>query len=290
MTRSKLLVLCAGLSALLILGGCQPATQDAAPASTDIATQAGPMVLVPAGSFARGSESGEADEKPVKTLQIDAFLMDKYEVTQAEYARVTGERPAKFEGDALPLERVSLAQAVLYCNGRSEAEGLTPCYDPDTGLCDFTADGYRLPTEAEWEYACRAGSEGEYAFGDDANTLPSHAWYQANSGERTHPVGEKRPNAWGLHDMHGNVAEWCNDVYAEDYYAEASEDNPKGPPEPADPHFVTRGGSWNSGPEACRAAYRAFEKPGQIDGCFAREDLGFRCVRRPAPADGGEPA
>ncbi len=146
----------------------------------------------------------------------------------------------------------------------------------------FAADGYRLPTEAEWEYACRAGTATRYSFGSDPAALADHAWFRSNAGGTTHPVGQKRPNPWGLFDMHGNVAEWCHDAYAEDAYAKGESKDPTGPK--AGDERVLRGGSWGGSPDACRSSARASEKPGFADVCFNYERYGFRCVRRaPAP-------
>jgi formylglycine-generating enzyme required for sulfatase activity len=171
------------------------------------------LVLVPAGYFEMGSRQGKEDEKPVHKVWLDSFLIDRHEVTQAEYEKLgkveTFPNPSHFKGPDLPVEQVTWPQAARFCNARSRLEGLKPCYNEDSGACDFAADGYRLPTEAEWEYACRAAIDRDYSFGSDPRQLPDFAWYADNSAKKTHPVGQKKPNAWGLQDMHGNVAEWC---------------------------------------------------------------------------------
>jgi len=152
--------------------------------------------------------------------------------------------------------------------------------------CNFAASGYRLPTEAEWEYACRAGTTSAYGFGDDPRLLAEYAWFADNANKQTHPVGTKKPNAWGLFDMHGNVAEWCNDVYDAAYYGASPAKNPTGPERGE--RYVLRGGAWDSRAGSCRCAYRVGEAPGSQDACFARDAIGFRCVRRaPTQAQGG---
>ena len=183
-----------------------------------VATKSGiEMVLIPAGRFKMGSASGKEDESPVHEIEIDAFLMDRYEMTQANYAKLVPINGSHFKGPDRPVEMISWDDAALYCNKRSQEEGLDPCYDEETVACNFAANGYRLPTEAEWEYACRAGTTGDYSFGSDNRQLSQYAWFADNADKQTHPVGQKKPNAWGLYDMYGNVAEWCNDVYAKGY-------------------------------------------------------------------------
>ena len=235
------------------------------------------MVYVPAGQFVRGSEQGETDEQPPREIRVDAFWMDRTEVTQEQYDKLVRGNPSHFKGPQLPVEQISWAEAALYCNVRSRTEGLEPCYDEQTAKCDFAASGYRLPTEAEWEYACRAGTRTPYSFGSDARLLKDCAWTAENSGKKTHPVAQKRPNAWGFYDLHGNVAEWCNDVYDAAYYQSSPAENPRGSEEGE--RYVLRGGAWTSSPALCRSTARAGEDPGFQDACFARDAIGFRCVR-----------
>jgi acetoin utilization deacetylase AcuC-like enzyme/formylglycine-generating enzyme required for sulfatase activity len=243
------------------------------------------MVLIPAGDFTMGSKGDKKDEGPRHQVHVDSFLLDRTEVTQSLYARLNQSDPSHFKDPNRPVEQVTWPQAALFCNARSKAEKLDPCYDEDTGLCDFTKNGYRLPTEAEWEYACRAGTDGETFWG--SSRAGDFAWFAENSGKTTHPVAQKQPNAWGLYDMNGNVAEWCNDVFKKEYFAESPKSNPRGP-DPAkdggDP-YVLRGGGWNSGPGALRSSYRAGENPGFSDACLARDAIGFRCARN-APSPG----
>ena len=267
----------------------QPTTATGVQVATPevITTETGfEMVLIPAGRFKMGRANGQPDEGPVHEVEVDAFLIDRYEVTQEQWDKLVLGNPSHFKGPQRPAEMISWGEAALFCNKRSEAEGFQPCYDEETALCDFNANGYRLPTEAEWEYACRAGSEDDFHFGADPNRLADSAWYKANASQMTQPVGQKEPNAWGVFDMHGNVAEWCNDMYAEDYYAHSPQKNPRGADDSET--YVLRGGAWNCSPESCRASYRIGADPGFQDACFAKDAIGFRCARNP-PGQSGEP-
>ena len=221
-------------------------------------------------------DENEIDAKPHR-VRVDAFAMDKYLVTQAEYQRVMGENPSRWQGDNNPVEQMRWSDAVKYCNARSLRDGLQPCYDLETWECDFSAYGYRLPTEAEWEYACRAGTTSAYFFGDAPDGLMDYAWIDKNAGAQPQPVGQKLPNPWGLHDICGNVWEWCSDFYQVDYYQKAPEENPRGPK--TGESKVLRGGAWKFSAECCRSGYRYNENPGYVDVCFGYDIYGFRCVR-----------
>jgi formylglycine-generating enzyme required for sulfatase activity len=264
--------------------GCRNSPTQEVQAPPTIKTKSGvEMVVIPAGSFDMGSKHGREDERPVRKVWIDSFLMDKYEVTQAEFERLGKKEampnPSHFKGADLPVEQVNWPLAAVFCNARSRAEGLDPCYNEDTSECDFTKNGYRLPTEAEWEYACRAGTDSDYSFGNETRHLGDYGWFADNAGKKTHPVGQKKPNPWGLYDMHGNVAEWCHDMYDKIYYKSGPEKNPRGPDKGKD--YVLRGGSWKSAGDTLRSAYRLAESPGFSDACLARDAIGFRCVRKP---------
>jgi formylglycine-generating enzyme required for sulfatase activity len=244
------------------------------------------MVVIPAGSFEMGSKRGPADEKPAHKVWIDSFLMDRTEMTQAVWEKVCKDAalsdPSLNHAPDLPVNNVTWRDAVRCCNARSKFEGLKPSYEEDVEnnviKCDFDADGYRLPTEAEWEYACRAGTTTDFSFGNDAKKLGDVAWFADNAGKKTHPIGQKQPNPWGLFDMHGNVAEWCHDAFAKDYYKDSPDKNPRGP---AKGNLnVLRGGSWKSTADAARSAFRLGENPGFGDTCLAPDAIGFRCVRK----------
>ena len=187
------------------------------------------------------------------------FYLGVYPVTQHEYMQMIKKNPSHFSGnDRLPVESVSWFDAVAFCNELSRKEGLKPFFTingQSVEVPDWNGPGYRLPTEAEWEYACRAGTTTRFSFGDDEELLGEHAWYDQNSGDQTHPVGEKKPNPFGLFDMHGNVWEWCWDWFdASDYNNELVHIDPRGPK--TGKARVLRGGSWNNGAFYLRSARR----------------------------------
>ena len=210
------------------------------------------FVDIPAGEFLMGSDNGEDDEKPVHRVSIKAFRMGKYEVTQEQWQAVMGSNPSYFKscGGNCPVESVGWSDVQIFLqrlNARND--GYT----------------YRLPTEAEWEYACRAGTTGDYA-----GELSLMAWYSDNSDSKPHPVGQKSPNRWGLYDMHGNVWEWCADWYGS--YSSEAQTDPTGPATGSG--RVVRGGGWGGNAASLRAADRGRSAPSG-----RRNDLGFRLVR-----------
>ena len=205
------------------------------------------LVSIPAGEFMMGSPAGEADrdgdEGPAHKVRLpDSFYLSACPVTQAQYEWVMGDNPSEIPDPDHPVETVSWEEALAFCRELSTRTGST----------------VRLPTEAEWEYACRAGCGGRFGFGDQDAALGDYAWYDANSQDTTHPVGRKKPNDWGLYDMHGNVFEWCGDAYDAAFYAESEDVDPTGPPVGDDPQQVRvlRGGAWCSLPAICRSAFR----------------------------------
>jgi sulfatase modifying factor 1 len=242
----------------------------------------GQMVLIPAGTFPMGDSGGRPDETPHR-VSIRSFYLDKYPVSQELYEKVMGVNPSKRKDPKNPVEKTQWTDAVRFCNRCSELEGLTPCYDLNAWECNVDADGYRLPTEAEWEYACRAGSTGNYCCGDSEKELVQYAWFKPHSQGKPHPVGQKLPNRWGLHDMHGNVWQWCNDWYSDTYYRESPADNPRGPA--TGKIRVLRGGAWDCTPEKCRSAFRHKEFPVYSDACFGADSYGFRRARNAADGE-----
>jgi len=232
------------------------------------------LAKIPPGSFLMGSENGGSDEKPVKTITLSGFEMSTTEITQAQYMSIMDDNPSYFKLDNnCPVERVTWKDAITCCNKLSEKVGLEPCYNLSAGACDLSKSGFRLPTEAEWEYACRSESGLDYSLGDGESALNRAGWYQRNSQEKTQPAGQKTPNTWGLYDMHGNVWEWCNDWYDKGAYQASGGKNPAGPK--SGKEKVVRGGSWLDSPKDCRSAKRRNFNPEKD-----YSDIGFRVVRR----------
>lgn len=242
------------------------------------------FVLIPAGSFMMGTKSPNCpeddpftekneyrdcmnfvseDETPIHKVNISKpFYLSKYEVTQEEWYKVMGNNPSHFKSEKVggnsrrhPVEQVSWYDVQQFIKKLNAKEGRK----------------YRLPTEAEWEYAARAGSSEDYCYGPNKKLLGAYAWYYNNSGDKTHPVGQKKPNKWGPYDMHGNVYEWCQDRYDKKYYAKSPGTDPQGPSTGSD--RVYRGGSWNLNARYCRSVYRNYDSPNYRHG-----DLGFRLV------------
>ncbi len=219
------------------------------------------FVLIPAGTFHMGSTEGDANEQPVHEVTISTpFYLGKYEVTQGEWEAVMGGNPSHATGDPhRPVENVSW-------NMVQEFIGKLNAKEKDQG------SQYRLPTEAEWEYAVRAGSTTAYSFGDDSSQLGKYVWYGESWDRGAHPVGQLQPNPWGLYDMHGNVWEWVQDRYAGDYYKQSPSKDPQGPDTGG--RRVVRGGSFASSPEFLRSALRGGDLPD-----VRTRHYGFRCVR-----------
>lgn len=245
------------------------------------------LVLIKGGTFTMGSPAGEAWRKKDETqhrVMLRDFYIGRHEVTQEQYKELMGSEPGMFKGSNLPVENVTWFEAAQYCNALSKKEGLTPAYavsgsgDTMTATWDRNANGYRLPTEAEWEYAARAGTGGPFNTGgnitpDQANYYSTYPYEDGPRGlyrERTVPVGSFQPNAWGLYDMHGNVWEWCWDRYGA--YPSEEQTCPAGPSEGA--FRVNRGGGWNDFAKHIRSAYRAAHSP--VNKTF---NIGFRLAR-----------
>jgi formylglycine-generating enzyme len=295
----SLIVLLPGLSLLCSCGksGSEdqsrpaPAISSDPPPATpfDVVTKSGvEMVYLPGGQFTMGTSQGDPDEGPAHNVKLTSFMMDKYPVIHDMFTKAQVPNPSHWQDNPKkPVERVRWRDAKQYCNERSLLEGLKPCYNEKTmdWECDYSANGYRLPTEAEWEYACRAGTDGPYDFGAP-DKLGQYAWFADNAGEKTHLVGQKKPNLWGLYDMYGDVSEWCEDVYSPTYYRESAPVDPHGPPSPGkDVQRVMRGGSWKASAAMCRVTFRQGQRTGDTDACFYTDYCGFRCVRRISPED-----
>ena len=255
------------------------------------------LVPLPGGRFVMGSPApaqpdNAEHERPQHLVEVPAFSLSETEVTQGQYKAVTGENPSKCEvgcGDELPVHSVTWFDAVAYLNKLTVMESealvasgqaaLTACYEGSGEDLVWVPEctGYRLPTEAEWEYAARAGTTTSWSFGEmdpetaeDPADIGEHVWHSGNSGHKVHAVGTKRPNPWGLYDLHGNVWEWVWDAF--DSYQDGRVVNSAGP------RRVYRGGAFNASSDFHRSAYRGAGRPVFHGGYF-----GFRCARGPGP-------
>jgi formylglycine-generating enzyme required for sulfatase activity len=279
--------------------------EDAAPAPVSGPVEDAPkpapgpeMAALPGGTFLMGSPASEAGRNSNETqhqVTVSGFFMGKYEVTQKEWTAVMGSNPSGFKGDNLPVESVSWYDVIEYCNKRSIKEGLTPAYTIDKSRRDPNnkheydnvkwavtwnrgGNGYRLPTEAEWEYACRAGSTAPFSTGSNITT--SQANYDGNNPYngnaagvyrvKTWEVGSGAANAWGLYDMHGNVWEWCWDWFGD--YGSGAQSDPSGAVSGS--NRVLRGGGWRSDARYLRSAFRDSNTPE-----IRYYNYGFRLVR-----------
>jgi len=227
----------------------------------------------PNGTFKMGSPAdalgSERNEQQFEVSLSKGFWMQQTELTQTQYETLMGINPSHFRGDSNPVESVNFSDAKEYCRRLGE---LPP--EKKSGNL------YRLPTEAEWEFACRAGSTSSFCFGDDETMLEEYGWFNRNAARTTHPVGVKKPNAWGLHDMHGNVGEWCSDWYSA--YPSDPQTDPHGA-ESGD-QIVVRGGGWFYVPQNSRSAHRdAYPKAARYVG------LGFRLVAEPSNLNSTNP-
>jgi formylglycine-generating enzyme len=218
----------------------------------------GDYVLIKGGNFNMGGGQ-KFDEQPERKVTLSDYYIGKYEITQAEWDLYMGKSPCQFQGDSLPVESVSWFEAVKFCNKMSTAEGLEPAYlfKGDSVIWDRNAKGYRLPTEAEWEFAARCGRGGRCFNYCGADSIGEVAEYEGNNNVSPKPVGSRKPNGLGLHDMSGNVAEWCWDWYYP--YPDQPEKDPAGPKYG---HLKTnRGGSWYGKEEKCRVVFRNLYNP-----------------------------
>ena len=214
------------------------------------------FTFIPAGAFYMGSEE-DAWAKPMHKVTItNPFYLGIYPVTQREWNAVMSDNPSRFKGDNLPVEYVSWREVQEFIRKLNAKEG--------TGK-------YRLPSEAEWEYACRAGTTTRYSFGDSESKLGEYAWFKEISGDKTHPVGQKKPNSWGLYDMHGNVWEWVQDTWHDSYDGAPTDGSAW---EGFDSYRVIRGGNWDNVARNCSSASRTYDDPDRRN-----SDLGFRLMR-----------
>lgn len=270
-----------------IFGGLPTEVETFSPPVTPNTFKSKEMILVEGGTFRMGNDAGGSDEKPVHSVTLDSFLIGKYQVTQELWESVMENNPSKFKGAKRPVERVSWYDVVVFCNKLSAKEGLRQCYrvwnnerkglfyklftgQEEIPICDFSAEGYRLPTEAEWEFAASGGNRSRgYKF-SGSNDIDEIAWYSNNSGSKTHDVAAKKPNELGIYDMSGNVWEWCWDWKGD--YGSGNQTNPSGPLKGV--YRVSRGGSWYYYVGGCLVTGRGHSHPNEHS-----SNIGFRLVR-----------
>ena len=232
------------------------------PLSSQIRTETLPgnikleMIKIPAGSFLMGTEEAEVtllnkecgtdwfkNEMPQHRVNLQEFYLGKYPITQEQYQAIMGNNPSRFKDNPKnPVENVRWNDAQAFCQKLSEETGKK----------------YRLPSESDWEYACRAGTQTRYYFGDNEKLLGEYAWYGKFLGGKTHPVGQKKPNKWGLYDLHGNVWEWCEDGWHENYQNAPTDGTTWNENHSVTNVRVLRGGSWSDAPRNCRSAHRMY--------------------------------
>ena len=290
-------------------------TNNSAYSNETIYTSIDGMVYVQGGSFNMGDHynEGNSDELPVHSVSLADFFISKTEVTHTQYIEFLNDFGVSsngsyngtqlidmddsdcavshngtsfyFDGSSYvgsedcPVIEVTWYGAVVFCNWRSQQEGLSECYNLSDWSCDFSAGGFRLPTEAEWEYAARGGvnwtDNYRYSGCHQESDLTNYAWYSSNSDGQTQPVGTKLPNQLGIYDMSGNVWEWCNDWYDSNYYSSSPQNNPTGPT--SGNYRVLRGGSWNNNDNNCRVSYRG----SVYYPSYSYDYIGFRISRTP---------
>ena len=296
MRLKYILISCSLLFTALIISACRndnsmQSTQSNQIHSTPLTSMI-TTVLIPAGTFRMGNTGayvGNPDEKPVHSVTItNSYYMGKYAITQSQWNAIMTNNPSLFIGDSLPVETVNWLDAVRFCNKLSDKDGLQECYnysDTNNVQWNIKANGWRLPTEAEWEYACKAGTQTDFYTGNcmfpsyepvDPN-LDMAGWYAGNmKTNSTYPVGLKQPNTFGLYDMHGNVFQWCWDVY--DSYQTGNLTDPIGPVATSSSRRVSRGGCWDSNADVCRSSNRSLSSTCTMVGlCYV--SFGLRVAR-----------
>ncbi|WP_293741591.1 SUMF1/EgtB/PvdO family nonheme iron enzyme [uncultured Pedobacter sp.] len=269
------------------------------------------MQAIPAGKFKMGSKTGKPDEQPVHEVKLDAFWMGKHEVTwdifepflYRDYEKQASTSAIPAEVDAVTRPTKPYLD-MTFGMGKANQPAVAMTQYNAIQFCKWlymrTGVFYRLPTEAEWEYACKAGTEGNYSFGDDASKLGDYAWYKDNSDNKTHQVGQKKPNPWGLFDMYGNVSEWTYDQYLPDFYSKSKDkmvENPVAIPDKLYPNVV-RGGSYDETPNHLTSTARLASDPSwkQLDPQIPKSNWWFpeapfvgmrlvRPVKTPSKAD-----